>query len=362
MAFIVEHFGNPPYQGDDDCPEGLGTMLRANFTASLPPAERVRLLKPENAPEFQKLYVESARGPNGTDICTHYDRFDRPATRTVQGKTAYGLNLDGNDGSSTDAAGCSHDNFTSPAGESGVDNQTWRALGCLKIWRGTKEAPPQTAQVFNQSLANGENGQVIVIKGIDSWASDHDVQVIYGNTRDRALLAADGRFERGASYVMSETPGGPNVLRGRIVNGLIEISAPELRLRQVFHLGRGLRGEDLRGARGKLDLRRIRMRLSIQPDGSLTGLIGGYQSIEDSMFMLTIGGLGAATTADFDCPVIYATYRRMADGDRDPKTNRCRTISTAYQIKAVPAFVTQLESMPRKSERAERSGRAPSGS
>jgi hypothetical protein len=31
--------------------------------------------------------------------------------------------------------------------------------------------------------------------------------------------------------------------------------------------------------------------------------------------------------------------KRLADGDRDPKTGQCTSISTQYRIKAVPAFV-----------------------
>lgn len=340
LAFVVESFAPPYYHGADDCPEGPATALRDNFTASLSLADRERLLRPENSAQFQQAYRDYARGPDGGDICTNFDRFQRAAGRTVQGSIGPGLDLDGGGDDADGAKGCAQRDFTSPSGERGIDNQTWRALGCFKIFRGTAARPPDTGAQFGLSLANGENAQVIVLRGIDSLVQDDHVEVIYGNTRERAIVGPNRRFLHGATYAMGATPGGPNRFKGHIVDGVLEATTPLLRLRNVWNLGRGIVGEDLRGARGEMRFSRARLRLHFLPNGSVKGMVGGFQPVEQAIFVPSVGGLGAAVTADFDCPVLYATLKKMADGDRDPRDGTCRSISAAYEIEAVPAFVT----------------------
>lgn len=352
LAFVVEGFDPPYHHGADDCPEGPALALRENFTASLSSVERERLLRPENAPQFQKAYRDYARGADGSDICTNFDRFRRPAGRTVQGSIARGLDLDGGGDAASGEAGCTQRDFTSPAGETGIDNQTWRALGCFRIFRGSPERPPDTGAQFGLSLANGENAQVIVVRGIDSLVRDDEVEVIYGNSRERAMVGPNRRFLHGATYAMGGTPGGPNVLKGRIIGGVMEARTPLLRLRNVWNLGRGIVGEDLRGARGEMQFHRARLQLHFLPDGSVKGMIGGFQPVEQAIFVPSVGGLGAAVSADFDCPVLYATLKAMADGDRDPRDGSCRSISAAYEIRAVPAFVSVPPSAAAKRRRA----------
>ena len=182
----------------------------------------------------------------------------------------------------------------------------------------------------------GRTGKFDEKLGAVAEALDRLQDVIEGQS------APDGDIRSTVYTLFGETPGGPNVIRGRIVNGVFEASTPRLQLRQIWYLGLGLRGQDLRGPRNTWDLRRVRLRLAFQPDGSLKGLIGAYQPLRDAMSVLSMGGAGTALTADFDCPVIYASMKKMADGDRDPKTGQCTTISTTYELVAVPAFVVPL--------------------
>lgn len=53
-----------------------------------------------------------AVGPNNTNLCANPELFDRPIQKTIQGKVAPGLNLDGDNGSgSGQADGCSRLSF-----------------------------------------------------------------------------------------------------------------------------------------------------------------------------------------------------------------------------------------------------------
>jgi hypothetical protein len=109
-----------------------------------------------------------------------------------------------------------------------------------------------------------------------------------------------------------------------------------IRLRQTW--GQGSE-RDIRGKRTEYDMARARLRLTFQPDGSLKGLVGGYQPIWNVMASASIGGEGAATTAGYDCAAMYAALKKLADGDRDPATGQCRRISSAMEASAIPAFV-----------------------
>lgn len=55
-----------------------------------------------------------------------------------------------------------------------------------------------------------------------------------------------------------------------------------------------------------------------------------------------IGGIGSATVAGIDCAQQLATARKFADGLRDPKTGKCTAVSSAAQIRAIPAFVSDV--------------------
>lgn len=51
------------------------------------------------------------------------------------------------------------------------------------------------------------------------------------------------------------------------------------------------------------------------------------------------GGFGAAVGAGIDCAAQYNTLKKLADGGRDPATGQCTTVSAAFDVAAVPAFV-----------------------
>ncbi len=332
MGFIFTHFAPAIYQGKEDCPEGLAATLRDNYLQTQAPAERMRLLEKPNEKELTTRWTGYAFGPENTNICTHPDKFDRPPQRVVQGKVAQGIDLDGG----ADAEGCGHENFTSPTGEAGIDNQMWRAMGCVRTWRGVDGMGGDIVRGLTQFLVSGEHTQVLLLTGVDSLSDDPDVTVIYANSEDRAIVDSRQNFIPGASYTVVDNPQHRNVLKGRIVGGVLMTQPQHIRLRQTW--GQGSE-RDIRGQRTEWDLAKGRLHLAFQPDGSLKGIVGGYQPIWNIMASASIGGEGAATTAGYDCAAIYAALKKLADGDRDPKTGQCRRISSGLEAVAVPAFV-----------------------
>lgn len=336
MGFVVDGFVQPVIQGKDACPQGTALKLREAYLATLPATEREQLQRKENEAELTRRWHAYATGPNNTNVCSQPDLFERPLMRTVQSKHAWGLDLDG--GSSDE--GCEHENFATPTGERGIDNQEYRVMGCTLEWRGTDGVQGDIASGMKQFMASGEWTQVILLRGVDSLQNDPEVEVIYANTPDRPVVDGKGNFLRGTTFTISDKPPrNRNVLRGKIVRGVLTTEPTDIVLTQTWGQG-GAR--DIRGNRTKWNYRKGRLRLAFQPDGSLRGVLGGYRPLFDVIVSPAIGGIGSATTAGIDCAQNLTTLRHYADGLKNPKTGKCEGVSSAQSISAVPAFVNDV--------------------
>lgn len=337
MSFVVERF--EPARGPYDpsaCPNGRRTTIRVEYLETLPATERIRLSRPENGEELERNVRALIFGPGGANICTNPDAFDRPSNKIVRGGRAVGFDLD-RGGKDPDT--CAHEEFTSPTGATGIDNQEYRAGGCS----GEAPAPnavPLPANVgAGQFHASGEWTQVLLIRGIDSFVRDDHVEVIYANTADRPVMGNDGSFLPGASFMISEAGARRrNVLRARIDDGVLTTEPQDIQLAQMWGQGAA---RDLRGIRSTFDFRKARLRLQFQADGTLSGMLGGYRPIFSLITAAALGGAGSAISG-IDCAAAFSTLKRLADGIRDPKTGACTAVSSAQRIRAVPAFVTDL--------------------
>lgn len=341
MGFLVQEFSMPSVHDKDACPDGRVPSVREAFLKTLPDAERQRLLLKENEPELTRRWQATVFAPDGSNMCSQPDRFPRTTFPELKSRYAWGMDLDG--GSAADS--CAHETFETPTGQTGIDNQEYRALGCSGPAPSTDETENRTrraqgASGFNQFFASGEWTQVILLRGVDSLQNDPEVQVIYGNTPDRPAADSSGHFLRGSSFTISDTaPRHRNVLRGRIVDGVLTTEPAEIALTQTWGQG-GTR--EIRGARSKFMFYKGRLRLEFQPDGSLRGMLGGYRPPFELLAAEALGGAGSATTAGMDCGAKLATAKKLADGIRDPRTGKCTGISSARTIGAIPAFVNDV--------------------
>lgn len=336
LGFVVSDFVQPIVEGKDACPEGPVLKVRDAYLASLSAAERERLNRKGNEEELKRAWQATAFGKGGTNVCSQPELFDRPTYRTVQSKVAWGLDLD--EGNADDT--CAHDSFTSPIGDTGIDNQEYRALGCKLEWR-TKDGTGGDNQVGMKQFHNsGEWTQVILLRGVDSLANDPSVEVVYANTPDRPMIDNKGNYLPGITYSIStKPPRERNALKGRIVNGVLTTEPADIKLTQTWGQG-GAR--DIRGNRSRWDYRRARLRLEFQSDGTIKGMLAGYRPVADPIISPALGGAGSALVAGIDCAAELATLRKYADGLKDPKTGKCKGISAAQRISAVPAFVNDI--------------------
>ena len=135
------------------------------------------------------------------------------------------------------------------------------------------------------------------------------------------------------SFRVTSNPKWRNETTGRIVNGELRVDHLD-RLFLKFRLFTW-------GAFGEVyshEFRRVRFKLKFGEDGGVSGIMGGYRPLWN---ISTIGYCCRATasTANMDCASEYKTFVLMADGDPDPETGQCTTISAAQRIGGIPAYV-----------------------
>lgn len=331
-GFVLSSMGAQFYQGDDkiDCPEGRSPSTQAAFLAGVSAPERARLLRPENAPELEHRYKEEyVYGPNGTDICTDAELFDTPdriLQKPVQSKIGPGMDLDGANGPAQPAPGtCPHDSFTSPSGENGVDNQYFRATACNTSWRGVGGGKGD----FLGELHWAESPVVIVVRGVESWSNDPEVEVVVAASPDRAPRDAHQNVIDGGSLGMTQNPRYRVKVRGKIQSGVLTTEPADLILPRNWVGGSG----------GEFMLNKARIRVRLNDKGELEGDAGGYRPIDNAVAVFRVGGPGLASAAGIECASVRKTMRLLADGDRDPKTGQCTSISVGLDFAAKPAFV-----------------------
>lgn len=331
-GFVVTSMSLQFYKGDEkiDCPDGRSPGTRDGFLASQPPAERARLLKPESAAELDRKYKsEYVFGPGGRDICTNADLFDTPERilqKPAQSKIGPGMDLDGAAGPNAPAPGtCAHDSFTSPAGETGVDNQFFRAIACNTFWRGVGDSLGDAAGEFYWS----ENPVVVVVRGVESWRDDPSVEVIFAASPDLPPRDAAQKIVNGGSLAMTRNPRHRVVMQGRIAGGVLTTEPAKMVLPRNWVGASG----------GEFMLNHARIRVKLNDQGELVGAAGGYRPIDNAIGVLRVGGPGVANTAGVECASIRKTLRVLADGDPDPATGQCTSVSTGLDFRAKPAFV-----------------------
>ena len=61
------------------------------------------------------------------------------------------------------------------------------------------------------------------------------------------------------------------------------------------------------------------------------------------MRLRTISAMGQAAVLGHTCNGAYYALHELADGNPDPSTGKCTSISTQYRIKAIPAFVVDVK-------------------
>ena len=281
---------------EEECPQGFELTLEEEYVASLSPGPREWMRLPQNAFEYGRAWKNDfATGPAGENVCSHPTSFRndprRRPYRGVSSKVAYGLNLDGTtDGRATPRT-CAHQKFEGLNGEPLVDNQLYRVSGCSKLNRGTER---QTDSYMRRFL--------VELRGVDDLKNNDHVKVgIYSTAEGKvSLKAADGSDVTHQTFTITPNPRWRANTRARIVDGVLTSeSIPVLYLSRGGDFGSGWGPGFV--FRNELEFRDVRFRLTLQPDGTFTGVMGNYRPIDNIYLSQYAGGRGTASTANNDC-------------------------------------------------------------
>lgn len=329
LGFVVVSFYTSIYETKymEECPRGLARGNDEIWWKSLDPAVRDELT---NGGEIEPVTgsrraMSAVRGPNGEDVCWNPTVVVDPPLKIVEGKISYGMNLDGNvDGSSTPKT-CSHENFTSPAGEPGIDNQMYRLLGCIYGWRDSG---------YIETNANGElrdtsQGVILIeVTGVDDEMNDENVTVRMHRANDILPKDSAGNILPYASYRTHDIPGYGLPAKGRIENGVLKTDPIEAFLPNYANLNHS-----------EIHLKDMQLRLDLNASETRAkGMIAGYRDF-DNFWSYFRKGEYLSVTGQFSCPAVYVAAKELADGFPDPETGECTALSSSYDIEAIPAFI-----------------------
>ncbi len=244
----------------------------------------------------------------------------------AQGNVSYGLNLDGKVGA---------EDFTSPAGEQGIDNQLYRVIGCIGHYR-TMGTINHFENLFMRSY--DDTRIVIELTEVDDLANDNDVTVTTYRGSDGLLQDATGEgFIPGGTQRVDLRWGKEYVskLKGKIVAGVLTTEPVD---RVMLPWGVTFNTSGYHVFRG------LQLKLQLDPEAA-EGLLAGYVDVENFTHHLntswsthhhSYGQLSSASQ--------YKALQRLADGYPDPKTGKNTAISSSVKVKFTQVYVQQPDS------------------
>lgn len=315
IAYVMTDLFWSVYQspdGSEECPRGFNDGPREQFEQLFPFHEALTVEETQLLQEIETWHPTTE--PDGFEFLE------------VEGELSWGLNLDGE---------VNANDFTHPDGTPGIDNEVYRAVGCIIGFRG----PDGVEYIFQNKAIVDEryNRMMIELTGVDDLQNDDSVTVHVYRGLDRLLTDATGsRVLPGGTQRVDRRWGEPLIreVQARIVNGELvtdtidELIIPWQNLRvpsiQLF-----------RDARLVLDL----------TEQNATGLLAGYADVDtwyyqlirnDSTHHLSNGQISGIS--------LYKALRRLADAYPDPLSGENTAISTALDIKMTQVFVIHPDS------------------
>ncbi|MDE0754735.1 MAG: hypothetical protein OSB26_08795 [Woeseiaceae bacterium] len=293
--------------GKEECPSGYNDGPREQFEKLFPEGTVRTVVDTQLKQEIETWHPTDA--PDSLPFLE------------VEGALSYGLNLDGEVGPN---------DFTHPNGEQGIDNEVYRAVGCVIGFRG-----PDGVEVIFQNKAIADeryNRMMIELSGVDDLSSDDDVTVTLYRGMDRLLTDATGLKVMSGGSQRVDMRWGAKLIRqmtGKIVDGVLtteplaEMIMPWMNLSvPSIHI-----------------FRDMRLQLSLTPDGA-EGLVAGYADIDawykqlirnDSTHHLSNGQISGIS--------LRKALGRLADSHPDPETGANTAISTALDVKMAQVFI-----------------------
>ncbi len=309
IAYVLSSEYYALYQTKDakaECPTGFNDG----------PREQFKMLFPDDGTKRTVVDTQLAREAEVWFPTLKPEAFP---FKEAQSKIAPGANLDGKVGPN---------DFTSPTGEPGIDNQLYRAIGCIYNYRDGGELWIITTKWRQQ---HNFNRTIIELTDVDSLVNDDDVTVTTYRGLDKLMAGATGaEFLPGGSQRVDTRWGKEFIYKfhGKIVNGELITEQGELVLPEMAAF------EDP----SVLPYRSAMFKLKLTPEKA-EGVIAGYFDIEGWYRQLNQGwATHHQSYGQESAPSLYRALYRLADAFPD-KTGKNTAISGALDVKFTQVFV-----------------------
>jgi hypothetical protein len=323
IGYVINDFEWAVHQtpgAKSECPNGLNKMG---------PREQFKAMFPDDG--TKKSIIETQLAYEAAVWWPQNKIQDLPFYE-AQGKVAIGLDLDGK----TD-----ENDFTSPDGLGGVDNQLYRALGCIDNYRSGASVLTFDKTFFKK---NQISRMLIQITDVDSLINDDDVTVTTYRGQDPLMFDATGE-----GYV----PGGTqrldirwgrefiNQAKAKIVDGQLTTEPLDFYIPLEIARDEGANWW-IRGGRFSLSLTAERAQ----------GLVAGYADIDRFYYSRNrVWSTHHLSYGQESSISVYRSIKRLADGYPDPATGENTAISSAMKLWLVQVHILP-EQTPRTSNLA----------
>jgi hypothetical protein len=311
IGYVLTDYHWAVYQTKDskeECPAGFNDG----------PREQFKMLFPDDGKQHTLLETQLAR----ESAVWHPDPAPESFVfKEATGKYAIGLNLDGKVGPN---------DFSSPDGQvKGVDNQLYRAIGCVTSYRGPDGAVHYFGNKFMQQY--DYDRVLLELTNVDSLTNDNDVTVTTYRGRDGLLTDATGNaFMPGGTQRADYRWGKQFITRfkGKIVDGVLTAEGADL------HIPASSTFEDV----SVQWIRDARFQLKLNQDGA-EGVMAGYVDVETFYRQLVQAwSTHHQSYGQLSSPSLFRALHKLADAYPD-KDGHNTAISGAMDMKFTQVFI-----------------------
>lgn len=310
IAYVMTDLFWSVYRTSDareECPEGFNDGPREQFEQLFSDTETLRVV------DTQLLFEQATWHPATTSLKFPF--------KSVQGSKSWGMNLDGETG---------EEDFSHPDGTPGIDNQVYRAVGCIIGFRG----PDGVEHIFQNKAIKDDayNRLMIVLEGVEDLSNDANVRVSIYRGRDRLLTDASGDQVVPGGTQRVDRRWGKSLIRhteGSIKDGVL-VTQP---IDDLIVPWQNLKVPSVHRFKDA----RLRLRLGGE---RAEGVLGAYADVDtwyyqllrnDSTHHLSNGQISALS--------LYGALRRYADAYPDPASGDNTAISAALDIKLTQVYI-----------------------
>lgn len=309
IGFVLTHRSFALWQSSDgkaECPLGYNDGPREQFAKLYPEGTDRKFAHTQLEREGEILF------PDITDEPKLF--FREPQT-----KLGLGLNLDGR---------VDDNDFTTPDGEPGIDNQMYRVVGCTDNYRGPEGSARHFIQSYMQKF--NYNRWLIEVTEVDDLTDDPEVKVSIYRGLDSLTQDAAGNFTSGGTQRVDDRWGREFVYHttGKIEGGMLTTAAIDITFPESQQRGFPFQA-----------VRDWRIKVAVTSEGA-EGVMGGYLDLERWYHNLwQQWSTHHRSYGNEPLPSQYRALRRHADAYPDPATGENTHISAAWAVRFAQAFI-----------------------